>query len=95
MKLAIGLIETRNGFGVAVDEVERIYAENVRGEQSSAVQSDMKQWALKEGHWPDMDYIHMVAAHAEARGWTQKGFTGMEVYDPFGDSPAWIYSLVP
>lgn len=87
--------ETRNGFGVVVDEVERIYAENVQGEQSSAVQSDMKQWALKEGHWPDMDYIHMVAAHAEARGWTQKGFTGMEVYDPFGDSPAWIYSLVP
>ena len=81
MKLAIGMIETRNGFGVAVDEVERIYAENVQGEQSSAVQSDMKQWALKEGHWPDMDYIHMVAAHAEARGWTQEGFTGMETED--------------
>ena len=85
MKLAIGMIETRNGFGVAVDEVERIYAENVQGEQSSAVQSDMKQWALKEGHWPDMDYIHMVAAHAEARGWTQEGFTGFEVFDPFWD----------
>jgi len=26
-----------------------------------------------------MDYIHMIAAHGVARGWTQEGFTGMEI----------------
>jgi hypothetical protein len=60
-------------------EVDRINAKPVQGEQSIMVQSDMKQWALKEGHWPMMDYVHMVAAHAVARGWTQDNFTGMEI----------------
>jgi hypothetical protein len=74
--------ETQNTeWNMVESEAERIYAETAQGEQSIAVQSDMKQWALKEGHWPQMDYIHMVAAHADARGWTQEGFTGMEVYD--------------
>ena len=71
--------KTRNGFLMAADEVARVHAETAQGEQSIMVQRDMKQWALKEGHWPHMDYIHMVAAHAEARGWTQEGFTGMEI----------------
>ena len=55
--------------------------ENVQGEQSSAVQKDMKCWALKVGMWADADYSAIVEAHAEARGWKQKAFTGMEVYD--------------
>ena len=72
--------ETQNTeWNMVESEAERIYAETAQGEQSIAVQSDMKQWALKEGHWPQMDYIHMVAAHADARGWTQEDFTGMEV----------------
>lgn len=61
------------------EEYRRIDAQTAQGEQSSAVQSDMKKWAEKEGHWPMMDYVHMVAAHAVARGWTQEGFTGMEM----------------
>ena len=62
------------------DEISRINADTAQGEQSTMVQKDMKQWALKEGHWPQMDYIHMIAAHGVARGWTQEGFTGMEIY---------------
>jgi len=63
------------------DEISRINADTAQGDQSIMVQRDMKQWALKEGHWPQMDYIHMIAAHAVARGWTQEGFTGMELID--------------
>lgn len=63
------------------DEIRRINADTAQGEQSTMVQLDMKQWALKEGHWPQMDYVHMIAAHGVARGWTQEGFTGMEIYD--------------
>jgi len=62
------------------DEISRINADTAQGEQSTMVQKDMKQWALKEGHWPQMDYIHMIAAHGVARGWTQEDFTGMEIY---------------
>lgn len=62
------------------DEIRRINADTAQGEQSTMVQRDMKQWALKEGHWPQMDYIHMIAAHGVARGWTQEGFTGLEIY---------------
>lgn len=69
-----------NEMDFILDEVARINPEDVQGEQSTGVQKDMKQWALKEGHWPSMDYIHMIAAHAVARGWTQEGFTGLEVY---------------
>lgn len=70
-----------NSTDLIFEEVDRINAKPAQGEQSSMVQSDMKQWALKEGHWPQMDYVHMVAAHAVARGWTQEGFTGLEIYD--------------
>lgn len=63
------------------DEISRINADTAQGEQSTMVQLDMKQWALKEGYWPQMDYVHMIAAHGVARGWTQEGFTGMEIYD--------------
>ena len=61
------------------EEVDLINAQSVQGEQSIMVQHDMKAWAEKEGHWPMMDYVHMVAAHAVARGWTQEGFTGLEM----------------
>ncbi|HAW05693.1 MAG TPA: hypothetical protein DCW83_13465 [Saprospirales bacterium] len=70
---------TRNGFEMSVDEIERIYAETVQGEQSIMVQKDMKQWALKEGMWPHSHYDNIKSGHADARGWTQEGFTGMEI----------------
>jgi len=63
------------------DEEFRINALPFQGEQSTMVQIDMKKWAQKEGHWPQMDYVHMIAAHAVARGWTQEGFSGMEIIE--------------
>ena len=72
---------TRNGFEMAEEEVSRIYAEPVQGKQSIAVQHDMKQWAEREGLWPSNNYQRIIRRHAEARGWTQEGFTGMEIVD--------------
>lgn len=70
-----------NSTDLIFEEVDHINAKPVQGEQSIMVQRDMKKWAEKEGHWPQMDYIHMIAAHAVARGWTQEGFTGMEIVE--------------
>ena len=67
------------------EEVDRINAGTALGDQSAMIQSDMKKWAVKEGHWPQMDYVHMIAAHAVARGWTQEGFDEMEIVEPFWD----------
>ena len=69
-----------NSTDLIFEEVDRINAKPAQGEQSVMVQIDMKKWALEEGYWPYMDYIHMVAAHAVARGWAQEGFTGMEIW---------------
>ena len=72
--------KTRNGFVMAADEVARVHADIVQGEQSCMVQSDMGRWAKDNGMWTtiSMHYNHIVDAHADARGWTQEGFTGME-----------------
>ncbi len=72
---------TRDGFEIAEEEMNRIYAEPVQGEQSIMVQSDMKKWAQKEGMWPHSHYANIISGHAEARGWTQEGFTGMEIIE--------------
>ncbi len=61
------------------DEYRRINAPTAQGEQSSMVQRDMKQWAEAEGCWPASQYQDIVLGHAEARGWTQENFTGMEM----------------
>ena len=49
------------------------------------VEMDMLAWKANTS-WPKgttlKDIIH---AYAESRGWTQEGFTGMEIYDPFWD----------
>ena len=71
---------TRNGFEIAEEEMNRIEALPAQGEQSIMVQRDMKQWAEKEGMWPHMHYDNIIGGHADARGWTQEGFTGMEIY---------------
>ena len=63
------------------DEISRINAGTAQGDQSIMVQRDMKQWALKEGWWPATNYQDIVLGHAEARGWIQEGFTGMELAD--------------
>ena len=69
---------TRDGFEMAEDEMNRVHAETAQGKQSIAVQIDMKNWAKQEGLWPSSNYGRIVRRHAEARGWTQEGFTGME-----------------
>jgi hypothetical protein len=61
------------------EEVDRINAEKVQGEQSIMVQHDMKAWAVENGHWPATIYGHIIDAHAIARGWSQEGFTGLEM----------------
>ena len=70
---------TRNGFEIAEEEMNRIEALPAQGEQSIMIQRDMKKWAQKEGLWPMSQYTHIVDAHARHRGWTQEGFTGMEI----------------
>ena len=72
---------TRDGFEIAEEEMNRIYAEPVQGEQSIMVQSDMKAYGLKTGLWPNSHYDNIMSAHADARGWTQEGFTGMEIIE--------------
>lgn len=62
-------------------EVDRINAGTAQGEQSIMIQSDMKAYALKTGLWPSSNYRNIIDAHAEARGWTQEGFTGMEIIE--------------
>ena len=63
------------------DEEFRINALPVQGEQSIAVQLDMKQWALKQGYWPNEEYGRIMFHYAGARGWTQEGFSGMEIIE--------------
>ena len=70
---------TRGGFEMAEDEMNRVHAETAQGKQSIAVQIDMKSWAKQEGLWPSANYKRIVRKHAEARGWMQEGFTGMEI----------------
>jgi len=62
------------------EEQNRINAGIAQGEQSIMVQKDMKQWGVENGMWPNLAYWKIVYDHAVARGWTQEGFTGMEVY---------------
>ena len=61
------------------EEVDRINAQPVQGEQSIMVQHDMKKWAVENEMWPHVQYQSIVDAHAEARGWTQDNFTGLEI----------------
>ena len=68
-----------NSTDLIFEEVDRINALPAQGEQSIAVQVDMKNWAQKEGMWPQMDYREMIVLHAIDRGWLQSNFTGLEM----------------
>lgn len=70
-----------NSTDLIFEEVDHINALPAQGEQSSMVQVDMKKWAQKEGLWPQINYHRIIEAHAEARGWTQEGFTGLEIIE--------------
>ena len=74
--------ETRDGFEMSVEEIERIYAEPVQGMQSIDVQLDLKSWALEKGLWnTDEPYNDMIVRHAIDRGWLQANIDGMEVIE--------------
>ncbi len=73
--------ETRNGFEIAEEEMNRIEAVPVQGEQSIMVQRDMKAWAVEKGMQPNEPYKDMIVMHAIDRGWLQANFTGMEIVD--------------
>ncbi len=68
-----------NSTDLIFEEVDHINALPAQGEQSTMVQVDMKKWAQKEGMWPQINYHRIIEAHAEARGWMQEGFTGLEM----------------
>jgi len=72
---------TRDGFEIAEEEMNRIYAEPVQGEQSIMVQSDMKAYGLKTGLWPHSHYDNIIDSHADARGWLQEYNDGMEIVE--------------
>lgn len=61
------------------EELARINPTTFQSQHSVMVQSDMKAYGLKTGLWPNSDYKRIIRRHAEARGWTQEGFTGMEI----------------
>lgn len=61
------------------EEVNRINAGVFEGDMQADVKSDMGKWAKATGVWESMHYSQIVEAFAEARGWKQEGFTGMEI----------------
>lgn len=61
------------------EEVDRINAQPVQGDQSIMVQHDMKQWAVDNDMWPHTNYKEIVVQHAIARGWLQPYVDGMEI----------------
>jgi hypothetical protein len=72
--------ETRNCFETAEEEMNRIEAVPVQGEQSIMVQLDLKSWALEKGLWnTDEPYNDMIVRHAIDRGWLQANIDGMEI----------------
>ena len=74
--------ETRNGFGMAEEEINRLEALPVQGEQSIDVQLDLKSWALEKGLWnTDEPYNDMIVRHAIDRGWLQANVDGMEIIE--------------
>ena len=62
-------------------EQRRIEPYVCEGDMQAEVKSDMGKWAKATGIWGSMHYSHIVDAYAEARGWTQEGFTGLEIVE--------------
>lgn len=62
-------------------EQRRIEPYVCEGDMQAEVKSDMGKWAKSTGVWGSMHYSQIVEAFAEARGWKQEGFTGMEIVD--------------
>ena len=63
------------------EESRRIDPYVCEGDMQAEVKSDMGKWAKATGVWGSMHYSHIVDAYAEARGWTQEDFTGLEIIE--------------
>ena len=63
------------------EEIRRVSPEMAQGELPTMILRDMKIWALKKGLWNSEPYNDLVVLHAQARGWLQENFTGMEIID--------------
>ena len=63
------------------EEQRRIDPYVCEGDMQAEVKSDMGKWAKSTGVWGNMHYSHIVEAFAEARGWTQECFTGLEIIE--------------
>ena len=63
------------------EEYRRIEPYICEGDMQAEVKSDMGKWAKATGVWGSMHYSHIVDAYAEARGWTQEDFTGLEIIE--------------
>ena len=63
------------------EEGRRIDPYVCEGDMQAEVKSDMGKWAKATGVWGSMHYSHIVDAYAEARGWTQEDFTGLEIIE--------------
>jgi hypothetical protein len=61
------------------EEQRRIEPYVCEGDMQAEVKSDMGKWAKASGRGWSQHHSHIVDAYAEARGWTQEGFTGMEI----------------
>jgi hypothetical protein len=61
------------------EEQRRIEPQICEGDMQAEVKSDMGKWAKASGRGWSRHHSHIVDAYAEARGWTQEGFTGMEI----------------
>ena len=62
------------------EESDRVNADTAQGEQSIAIQLDMKKWAVENGAWGSEHYAIIIEDHAKARGWKQDSYTGFEVW---------------
>lgn len=62
-------------------EQRRIEPYLYEGDLQVEVKSDMGRWAKSTGVWGQMHYRDIVLLNAEQRGWTQKGFTGLEIIE--------------
>jgi len=60
-------------------EQRRIEPYAFEGDQQYQVKQDVKAWAVKEGMWPRINRFRVVEEYAEELGWTQEGFTGLEM----------------
>jgi len=60
-------------------EQRRIEPYDFEGDLQYQIKQDVKAWAVKEGLWPQINRFRILEEYAETRGWTQEGFTGMEI----------------